>query len=64
MVHARGVLAAPANAVQGLCGQAVHGRPDVAESKTKQTRAQWIVRKRESYVWGEAIPGKIHIDNH
>jgi hypothetical protein len=55
LLHNALMVDAATKAVLGLAGQAVHYRPEEAQSKTKETRAQSMARKRESDLWGQVI---------
>jgi hypothetical protein len=55
LLHNAMMVDAANKAVLGLAGQAVHYRPEQAQSKTKETRAQSMERDRESELWGNVI---------
>ena len=55
LLHNALMVDAATKAILGLAGQAVHYRPEEAQSKTKETRAQSMARKRESELWGQVI---------
>ena len=55
LLHNGMMVDATTKAVLGLAGQAVHYRPEQSQSKTKETLAQSMARKRESDLWGQVI---------